>query len=158
MQAKKRELAVCACGCGTIWERNGRGQRMRLFAPQCPRKRDDAVRPRSPCGCGQCGLTFVPGYKRQYAAGCPVVAAREAEAKTARHAARRAKQAAARAAAGLPPLKDCNGAKSGKRCRECEGLPHRRPIHGCACGLPYAPEPELRAQAVLASSAAMALR
>lgn len=34
--------------------------------------------------------------------------------------------------------------KAGERCRECEGMGHRRPAAGCPrCGLPYVPEPRV---------------
>ena len=157
MPPRERGIAVCCCGCGTTWERGGRGQRVRLYAPQCTTRHPDDGNTRVPCGCGQCGLTFIRGYKRKFAAACPTRANREAEEKAKRHAARLAKRDAARAAAGLPKLKQGHGPKTGKRCRTCEGLPHRRPLWGCDCGQPYAPEPELRAQATLSSSAGMAL-
>lgn len=35
--------------------------------------------------------------------------------------------------------------KAGERCRECEGMPHRRPAEGCPrCRLPYQPLPPVQ--------------
>lgn len=157
--SRRREAAVCACGCGVTWMRDWKGVRERPYAPQCLTRYPVDSDLRAPCSCGVCGLTYVRGNKRRYAAECPVQEQHKRAQRNAKNAAYRAKRDAARAAAGLPALKQGGAGKPGRgRCRECEGMAHRRPVRGCICGGSYAPEPEVRARAVLASSAGMALR
>jgi hypothetical protein len=100
-----------------------------------------------PCQCGKgCGLTFTlrpgSGRTRRYAPGCPHAAQKQREAALAYYHRNRARILLEKAnqPRNVRP-KSTDGRATVKWCKECGGLPHRRPESGCpVCLLPYAPD------------------
>jgi hypothetical protein len=139
MQHTDIRRCQCASNCGLTWDADllPSHRKGRKYAVGCPTRNCVAPGPERRCACNVCGLTVTGHRGRKYAPDCPRYDEMQRERAKRVEARRRDRTPGERAESPV----EHRVKRTGGKCPECYGLPHRRPEHAaCACGEVYTAE------------------